>query len=294
MSARAVAIANPNAGSMDELGSIREALRSRGVELWETRAAGDAERLARRAAQDRGTARVIAVGGDGTLNEVLNGLAGQLERLELGLVPLGTGNDFARAAQVPAELDGALDLLAGGRARRVDVLEVRWDGGRRLALNASSGGFSTVLDEKLDPGVKEWLGALAYLVAAGRALPESRSHRVRVELDGECLDETLYNFVVANGGFVGGGVPVAPGARFDDGLAEIVLFPVRPVLQLAAVVAKVVSGTHADDPGVVLRRARRIVIAADPPMGFNADGEPAGETPVSYEVLPGAARIVLR
>lgn len=257
-----------------------------------TRGPGDAADLARRAA-DEGR-RVVAAGGDGTLNEVINGLAPDFEA-ELGVLPLGTGNDFYRAWGDPDDLEAAVAALRAWNTVPVDVAYLEdEDGARRHMINTSTGGFSTTVGERLRAGVKENWGALAYTVTAAEVLPEMCSHRVVLTLDDEeAFEVEALNVLVANGRFVGGGVPVAPAARFDDGLLDLVVVREAPMAQLLKLLALVVVGDPTDDPAVIHRRAKRIGIRADPPIEVNADGEAGFSTPVTYGIVERAVRFAV-
>ena len=166
---------------------------------------------------------IVAAGGDGTLNEVVNGIAPWADRIEIGLVPLGTGNDFARTLALPNSIDDCLDILRMGQTRAIDLVRVTSDQ-IRYFVNVSAGGFSGTVNEKLTPEIKQTWGPLAYLRSAAEALPELRAYRTTVVLDEEPpLVVDLYNAIVANGRFVAGGTEVAPEAAVDDGLLDLVL-----------------------------------------------------------------------
>jgi diacylglycerol kinase (ATP) len=296
-------ILNPNAGSA---GDVRQALDEvldgrDGVVVRETAEAGDAGRIAREAI-DEGFGRVVAAGGDGTLNEVLNGIAPRFDAVELGLVPLGTGNDLSRKLAIPREMPGdlheAIELAVEGAARPLDVASVRTEGGEpHYFINMSAGGFSGEVDDKMEAEVKAAWGPLSYVRGAFGALSELELYRARIVLDPGTGDEeeirlATVNVVVANACFVGGGLHVAPTAEPDDGLLDLVVIQAAPIARLSLLAPQVLVGNHLEDELVLHRRARRLTIRSEPPMPFNADGEPIGETPVTYEVLPGAVRFV--
>jgi len=288
-------ILNPNAGSADPVPRLRRLLAGQpGFGVRETEGPGDAETLAREAVRD-GVATVVAAGGDGTLNEVLNGLADDLSAARLGVLPLGTGNDFARTVGVPEETEAALQVLHRGRSRRIDVARCAWgDGERRLFLNMSVGGFATAVDELMDGDGKRRWGGLAYALSAVEALSELTAHATRLTLDGEeRLELDLYLLVVANARFVASGIPAAPDARTDDGVLDVLAFPEMPPARLAALVPRTLLGRHPEDDEVTVRRARRLEVASEPPMRFNLDGEPGPTTPLSFELLPRALEVVV-
>ncbi|MDQ3624016.1 MAG: diacylglycerol kinase family lipid kinase, partial [Verrucomicrobiota bacterium] len=247
--------------------------------------------LAASAAED-GFETVIAAGGDGTLNEVLNGLENAFGRVRLGLLPLGTGNDFARSLKLPTEVDAALGILAAGHTRRVDILRLE-GASRRHALNVSAGGFSGTVNEKLTDKLKATWGPLSYVRGFVEALPELADYHTEIVLDEEeRIEVPAYNIVVANGAWVAKGLPIAPEAQIDDGLADLVLIPAASIAQLAVLAPQILLGSHLASDLVVFRRARKIVVKADPPMNFNTDGEWFGGTPVTFTVLPRAIEVL--
>jgi diacylglycerol kinase (ATP) len=286
-------VLNPNAGSADDCAALRAAVAALGdAEVCATEGPGDAERLAREAVE-AGYEQVVAAGGDGTLNEVVNGLAADFGAARLGLLPLGTGNDFARSIGVPADLDGALAVLAAGRTAALDV-------GRAVAgtprhfVNVSAGGFSGLVDEKLDGRTKRAWGPLSYLRSAVEAFPELAPFHVTLRLDGgETLEVSAYSVVVANARYVAAGIPVAPEARLDDGLLDLMIVPESSGPQLAVLVPLVLLGRHTGSDLAVFRRAAAIELRSQPPMSFNVDGEPLPDQPARFEVLPRALRVVV-
>lgn len=286
-------VLNPNAGSADDCAALRAGVAALGdAEVCTTEGPGDAERLAREAVE-AGYEQVIAAGGDGTLNEVVNGLAVDFAAARLGLLPLGTGNDFARSIGVPAELDEALAVLAAGRTAALDV-------GRAVAatprhfVNVSAGGFSGVINEKMDAEVKRSWGPLSYLRSAVEAAPELAPFRATLRLDGgETLEVSAYSVVVANARYVAAGIPVAPEARLDDGLLDLMIVPESSVPQLAVLVPLVLLGRHGGSDLAIFRRAAAIELRSEPPMSFNVDGELLPDQPTRFEVLPRALRVVV-
>lgn len=289
---RTCIIVNPNAGSVADL----ETLSARLGELpdavvWRTEAAGDAERLAREALRD-GADLVVAAGGDGTLNEVVNGLAEDFGRARLGLLPLGTGNDFARSIGVPDDLEGALAVLEGGAARAVDVGRATIGGTDRFFVNMSAGGFSGEVSERAGEAKDRW-GPLAYMRAAIDALPELKGFLARITVNSaETLRMEASNVIVSNGRFVASGIPAAPRAVLDDGLFDVLIAPAITIPQLAALVPQVLLGRHMDNDLLLFRRATRLEIECDPPMAFNVDGELIGEGSSSFEILPRALQVI--
>lgn len=286
-------IINPNAGSVEGMAELEAALeRLPGTEIHATEHEGHAEELARQAVGE-GIDLVVAAGGDGTLNEVVNGLAADFGRAHLGLLPLGTGNDFARSIGVPADLEQALAILREGRRRRIDVARAILGGKSRWFLNMAAGGFSGVVSEKATEAKERW-GPLAYMRGALDALPELTTFKASLLLNGaERLDIDTWNIVVSNGRYVAAGIPVAPQAEVDDGLLEVMIVPATTIPNLALLVPQVLLGQHLQSDLILFRRVTRIEIESHPPMAFNVDGELLGEESAVFEVHPRALEMVV-
>jgi diacylglycerol kinase (ATP) len=285
-------ILNPSAGSVRDLDDVAARLaRLPNAEVRLTNKSGSAARFARTAI-GKGRETIIAAGGDGTLNEVINGIGENLGAARVGLLPLGTGNDFARSLNLPTDLEAAIDVILAGETRAVDLVRVTSDEVRYF-VNVSAGGFSGLVNEKLTPEMKKTWGPLAYLRSAAAALPELRAYRTTLAFDNaESLMLELYNVVVANGRYIAGGMLIAPEAAIDDGLLDIVLIPKRPAPELALVVAQIALGTHLSSDVVIHRRATKLTVNSKPGMWFNVDGELVGNEPATFEVVPRALRFI--
>jgi diacylglycerol kinase (ATP) len=289
-------IVNPGAGSVEDLEVLESAFgRLPDSHVLRTEAAGDAERFAREAVRD-GADLVVAAGGDGTLNEVLNGLSEDFGKARLGLIPLGTGNDFARSIGVPDDVEGALAVLLEGTVRSLDVARATIGDTCRCFVNMSVGGFSGEVSERASEAKETW-GPLAYLRGAIGALPELKGFLTTITLNGgETLSLETFNIVVANGRYVASGIPAAPTAILDDGLLDVVISPMTTIPQLAVLIPQVLLGRHLDSDLLLFRRATRVEIECNPPMAFNVDseliGEGAGEGAL-FEILPRALRVIV-
>jgi diacylglycerol kinase (ATP) len=285
-------ILNPSAGSVQHVDEIVARLgRLPNAEIRVTGRRGSAARFARTAIR-QGRETIIAAGGDGTLNEVINGIGENVAKARVGLIPLGTGNDFARTIGVPTDLEAAIDLIAAKKTRAVDLVRVTSDEVRYF-VNVSAGGFSGLVDEKLTSEMKKTWGPLAYLRGAAAALCDLRAYRTTLAFDNsDSLMLDLYNVVVANGRYVAGGRMIAPEASLDDGLLDIVLIPQRPAAELAVLAAQMAMGTHLTSDAVVFRRAAKLTVNSKPGMWFNVDGELVGNEPARFEILPRALRFI--
>jgi diacylglycerol kinase (ATP) len=288
-----VVIFNPKAGSAREVAAVVKRIRHLpDIEVRLTDRKGEAVRFTRTAVR-KGCEMIVAAGGDGTLNEVVNGIAANGSRVRLGLIPLGTGNDFARTLGLPTDLDEAIALLAAGHTRAIDLVRVTSDRVRYF-VNVSAGGFSGLVDERLTPKMKTTWGPLAYLRCAVAALPQLRAYRTKVSLDNrKRLTLSLYNVVIANGRYVGGGTLIAPEASIDDGLLDIILIQERSAAELALLAAQVTLGNHLSSDAIVFRRAAKVTVNSRPGMWFNVDGELVSNEPAEFEVLPRALQFVV-
>jgi len=264
-----------------------------------TRAPGDGARIAREA-RDAGVSRLIVAGGDGTINEVASGLLaeGGGAAPTLGLLPLGSGWDLARSLDLPRTLDGALEVIAAGHTRRIDAgrAVVRAPDGvprERVFVSEASAGLSG--DTILIVGrLAKRLGArLGFALGAVGAILGHRALEAAVEVDGVRVHEGSVSLVVAaNGRCFGAGMQVAPNARVDDGLLEVVLVRGLSAPSLLANLPSLFAGTHGAHPGVSFHAGR--VMSVEPKgrsMYADLDGEAAGTLPLRAEVLPAALEV---
>ena len=288
-------IVNPGAGSVDDVAAVVSALREHPrldrPDVVLTVGEGDAAALAAEGVR-RGHTLILACGGDGTLSEVVNGVGPGHPQVTVGIVPMGTGNDFARSVGFPEGTREALDLLPIAVPRDVDLVRVR-NGAQRYGINVSAGGFSGQVDEELTPEMKATWGPLAYLRSALSVLPDLQGYSTYVTLDDheeECVD--ALNVVVANGRTAAGGIQVAPEARLDDGLLDVVIVRMAALRQLARVAPRILVGRHLDHELVRFHRVRSLRLRSKPGMWFNVDGELIGKRPLSFEALPRAIRVL--
>ena len=257
------------------------------AEIWTTRQPRDGIALASRAVSE-GFGTIIAAGGDGTLNEVVNGLMPAPVRSDAGapvvcgVLPLGTGNDFARTIGMPLSPNEAWKTIQERRTERVDVVALERDLSERWFINMSVGGSIDQIHDRLTDEMKQRWGPLAYLRAGAEALKalldEIGPHHVELRLDdGDPIELEVWSVAVANGRTVGGGIAVAPEADVGDGLLDCVAIRGVRGLEMAKVVAAVALGKHLEaaavDDAVFFRRARTIEVRSDPPMPFTTDGE---------------------
>jgi len=277
---------------------LRDALGD--FEVEQTRAPRDAERIVREGVLD-GVGRVVVAGGDGTLSEIATGLleADLANRAEIGVLPLGTGGDFLRTVGVPQELDEAIRCLREGKSRRIDAGRVTYtteNGGQRTSyfLNVTSVGVSALITQLVTRS-KNLLGVqTAFLIGSVRGILRHEDHVVRVRVDGrEVYEGPLVLATAANGRYFGGGMHVAPWARFDDAELDVVIISGLSKPRLLGKLVKIYTGAHMDDAAAKFFRGRRIEFeAASTPVRIEVDGEPLGETPVQVEIIPAAITLI--
>ncbi len=295
-------ILNPAAGrgqGKQRRAALESLLAASGVlcELLETRAAGDATRLAAQAAAE-GANIVAAAGGDGTLSEVLNGLAAGGFTARLGILPLGTGNDFARCIGVGTDLKAAVDTLFHGTPRAIDVGQVRFgDHAPRYFLNVSGCGFDALAAQRVNEnrdrrGWRHIRGMPAYLCAVLQELATLRAASLRLEADGQVFEQRAMLCAIANATSYGGGMRVAPDALLDDGLFDICTIAEAGRWEFLRAFPGVFKGTHVSHPKVTMRRAREIYLSSEPPLPVLVDGDVLGTTPVRFSILPCALEIM--
>lgn len=292
---RTLVIINPAAGSAD-VASIEDAvMRLPGWSVAETEHATHARELASSAIEE-GFERIVAAGGDGTVSGVVQGIVEHPNnRVLLGLIPMGTGNDLARTLAIPDDPLAAIDLVLHGKERLIDLIRVEGGGHLRYCINMAAGGFSGEVDAALEEGtLKETWGPLAYLLGAVKAKREVRAYEATVALDdGSPEPFPALAVLVANGRTCGGGLRVAPLADPEDGLLDVMVIQHGTLLELTGLVARLASGTMFESPHVIHRQGRRVRIESVPPMLFNVDGELLTEEPIVFTVVPRMIRVTV-
>jgi diacylglycerol kinase (ATP) len=295
---RSMLIVNPEAGPRDvrrELPAVLNYLEDRGwqTSLHWTRRPGEATDLARQAT-DRSLAAVFVVGGDGTINEIVNGLA--QSPVALGVLPGGTGNVWARGLGLPTHslrhqrpLVDSVRALVSGAIRRIDLgrtngrFFLQWTG---LGLDAE---VNYVMEPRTRP--QRRLGAVAYLTAGVTTALDMVGSQTRIWVDGERICQRAILVVISNSQRYGGLARIAPDARLDDGLLDVHMFAGTGFGAALRAVVGVISGLHVRDPSHCFFQGRIIRVETDTPMAV--DGEPFGMTPVDCEVVPRALSVLM-
>jgi diacylglycerol kinase (ATP) len=265
-----------------------------------TERVGHATAIAREAAGRYGC--VALLGGDGTVNEVANGLIADDRPLRadlaLGVICRGTGSDFIRTLDIPRDLEGAAERLALGRTREIDVGKIRFrgpDGSEtvRYFLNEADIGMGAVVCDRVNRSSKRLGGRLSFLRATLITSLGYRPNLIALSLDGAPAQQMLLgNAWFANGQYSGGGIRMAPRARPDDGLLDVVCVGNLSPLQKLTFFPKLRSGAFVDLPQVTYRTARRIEAKSAEPVGVATEGEAIGSLPATFELIEERLKVI--
>ena len=246
--------------------------------------------LAQAAGEARGSLLVV-IGGDGTVNEVVNGVAGT--ETEIAVLPCGTGQDFGRTHGIPSRFDDAVRVALDGGTQTIDLGRVELDDGTaRFYANVGSAGMSGAVARRANAMTKRFGGRATFFYALTREFLAWQNTQVTVELeDGSRHEGPMHDVIVANGNWHGGGMKLAPEARQDDGAFDIVTIGDVNKLDFLTTAPKLYSGRYLSHPKVELLRSSSVAISAAEPLPLEVDGEPIGATPARFEVVPAALRL---
>jgi diacylglycerol kinase (ATP) len=287
------ASANGNTGRRwPQIARAAHAAGLRGEAIFSERA-GQLGELAREAADD-GASLLVVVGGDGTVHEVVNGIAGR-DGVELALIPRGTGWDFARTHAIPKRLGDALRIATDGTARQFDLGRADYQAKANQATawfaNMASVGMSGAVAAKANATTKVLGAKTSYLLALGVVFARWQNVHLRVKVDAETRDALMEDTIVAVGRYLAGGMMITPDAEPDDGLFDVLLIGDVTKTELVRVMPKIYRGTHLPHPKGEVLRGRTVSIEADEPLPVQLDGEQPGTTPVRFEIVPAAIRL---
>lgn len=279
---RARLIYNPTSGReaiKKSLPAVLAKLEAAGYETsaHATTGAGDATNAAK-IAIERGYDIVIAAGGDGTIYEVVNGLADAEKRPKLGIIPTGTTNDFARALHLPKSIEGAADIIASGHTMPIDIGKMN----EKYFINIAGGGRLTELTYDVPIKLKTMLGQLAYYIKGIEMLPSIKPTEVSIEYDGKLFEGEIMLFLVANTNSVGGFEKLAPDASLNDGMFTLLILKKANLADIVRIVTLAMRGEHIHDKNVIYVKANRIKITAKKEMMLNLDGEFGGMAPAEF------------
>jgi diacylglycerol kinase (ATP) len=237
----------------------------------------------------------VAVGGDGTVHEVVNGIAGR-PGVELAILPRGTGRDFVRTYGIPHRLDDALRTVREGRIREVDLGLARfhsWQGESAEAYfaNIASAGMSGAIAKRANETSKALGGKASYFWATFAVFARWQTSELTVSVGAETRRARMHDVVVANGRYFGGGMMICPQAEPDDGLFDVLLIGNLTKRDLLLTLPKTYRGKHLPHPKAELLRGSTVEIEAAEPLPVELDGEQPGTTPAQFELVPRALRL---
>jgi YegS/Rv2252/BmrU family lipid kinase len=266
-----------------------------------TTAPRDATEIARREAA-AGRRLILALGGDGTISEVADGVlaAGKGATTEIGLIPRGTGGDFRRTLELPQELSAAARHIRESGARTMDAGRVhfrRHDGGEGVQhfVNVASFGFSSAVASRANASSKRLGGRIAFFAATVRTLVSYDNTDVWLTVDGGPRERRrVLLAALGNGRYFGGGMKICPAAGLDDGQLDLVMVGDFTRADVLTKINRLYGGTHVDLDDVESARVRRLVVEPvepDAKIPIELDGETPGTLPATFEVLPGALRL---
>ncbi len=280
---RARIIYNPTSGRelfKKSLPDVLQKLEQAGYEVscHATTGSGDATNAAR-IAVERGFEVVIAAGGDGTINEVVNGLAEQENRPKLGIIPVGTTNDFARALGIPrTTIEDATRIICEGKTLPIDLGKVN----DTFFINIAGGGRLTELTYEVPSRLKTLLGQLAYYLKGIEILPSIKPTYVEIEYDGKFFEGEIMLFLVCNTNSVGGFEKLVPTADFSDGMFDLLIVKKTNLADFIRISSLALMGEHMNDPSLIFTKASRIKVTPSDKMQLNLDGEYGGLLPGEF------------
>lgn len=285
-------IINPAAGSGRAMG-VWQRLVARHPEIEQdalvTQGPGDAVRIVPMAVA-QGYDAVVAVGGDGTLHEVLNGALDSPVVPAIGVIPAGTGNDFARSISFPRDPERAYQACLVGRAEPIDVGLVNG----RPFINVAGFGFdAAVAEEVTRRSSKGGTGTIPYLLAVLSQLRRFRPRPLDLAADGEDRSGPILFGAVGNGSTYGGGMKICPHARVDDGMLDLCLGGDLGPIETLFNLAKVFTGSHLSHPKCQYQKVHKVVVDGDPSVRVHADGQLLGSLPVTFDIRPRAIRFLV-
>lgn len=249
---------------------------------WEeTLGHGHAVEIAKKAVAD-GFDLIIAAGGDGTVNQVVNGLAGS--NIPLGVLGCGTGNDFAAMLGMPKEPGRAVRQIIEGKTRRIDLCRVN----NRYFISSVGVGFDGEVAYNVNHGIRFTGGMAAYLFGVLKTLVSFKLRPIKLVIDGKTFEYKALMLAVTNSQTYGGGIKITPEARIDDGLFDICVVKDLPPLKMLSCLPMAVKGTHHRLHNVVMLRGREVYLESGSPLFYHMDGEVFQDTVFHFSILPGS------
>ncbi|QDT50459.1 Diacylglycerol kinase [Symmachiella dynata] len=241
-----------------------------------------------------GAQTVIAAGGDGTVNSVVQGLMHAGATSTLGILPLGTGNDFCRTLAIPLDVQQAAELVDVAETRQVDLVRAVNDSKSSHFSNMATGGNTGQFMDQLTADMKQFWGPLVYLRGVVDVLSELICYDLTVQFDDHPPQQIeALNVFVANGRTSGTGLTVAPDASLEDGFMDVVIVRDCEPIQIAGLATDYALGDYRENENILYQRAKKVRIESDPPMAFTADGNLLTKGTVEFEICPSALKVIV-
>ena len=257
----------------------------------------DAERIAKEAAES-GYDVIIAVGGDGTVNQVVNGIlqsSGQKSsQIKLGIISIGTGKGFSQSLGLPKDLASQIRVIMNNVSRFVDIGKIYFEGGHsaRYFINELQLGIGGKLNESISPLTKKMLGRFAFGFEAVKTLLNYRASEIKIELEQISETKNVIGVIIANGPYTGGGMKLTPDARLNDGLFDVLIIEDMPLTARFNSFSKIYSGRHIGLPAFKIFRTRELSFVYGNGLSVESDGELIHGKCISSEVIPSALSII--
>lgn len=250
--------------------------------------------------EERGHATVIAleangfdviasVGGDGTLNEIVNGIMGK--DIEVSVIPTGTANDFVKSAGLYTDYIQASKNIFSANVRHVDVGCVDYDKGKRYFIGVAGMGFDGLVSKTTSKVDKPKIGTVPYILGILKHLADYQSVEVSLTIDDVSIEQKIMFVDVANGKYVGAGMTVAPHASVDDGLFDVIIFGDLGKIESLLKLPTLYRGTHLKNPKVGFFRGQHVELKSVEPLSIHVEGEYIGETPAAFTMLEKALKV---
>jgi len=254
--------------------------------IKETTKPGDAKVFSKEAAESSIDV-IVAVGGDGTVNEVFNGMIGSNKIL--GIVPAGTGNDLSRSLHIPLAIEDALEFIVNGDYISIDVGKING----QLFINVASVGLDAIIAEEANKIKKVISGKYSYILALLKGLIYFKSKKIKIKIDDENeFEKDIMLVAISNGICYGGGMRIAPNAQINDGLFDICIVKKMSKFKLLYLFPSIYKGDHVKFDEVEILRGERIDISSNEDLIINIDGEVIYHKPISFRILKNAIRVI--
>lgn len=290
-----VVIWNANAGSVEQANLLRAQLTARhDTQVYESSTPEEAQQIVTDACQS-GEVLIVAAGGDGTINTVVNAVPKYEPHVRLAVLPVGTANDWSWSLGMPDDLSQVMKVLDQGETRLLDLAEMITENGSHCFANVATGGNSQRVTDLLTDEMKQRWGALCYLRGAVEVVGDLQTFSARVEFpEGTIEEHSVWNMIVANGRTSAGRLQVAPRADMEDGLLEVIIIRDGDLIDFAQLAAGfALSGDYTELEQVKIRRVKEFKLHGSTNLQFSLDGNFIEHTPQGFRALPGALSVIV-